>query len=75
MNKDMRGIYHKFNVERVDGQSEPGRKHHGCDYFVLDMTHDPHAGPALRAYADSCERDYPTLAAELREAADIIDPR
>ena len=30
------GLYHKFNVERTDGTSEPGKRHHGCDYFVLD---------------------------------------
>lgn len=24
------GVYRKFKVERVDGSSEPGRKHHIC---------------------------------------------
>lgn len=46
-----RGLYGKFKVERTDGQSEPGEKHDGCRYFVLDMTHDPGSIPALRAYA------------------------
>lgn len=61
-----RGLYHKFYVERVDGSSQPGGKHHGCDYFVLDLTHDPHAKATILAYADSCEVDYPALARDLR---------
>jgi hypothetical protein len=65
MDKTKVGLYNKFRVERVDGQSEPGRKHDGCDYFVLDLTHDPHAAPALKAYADSCRAQYPLLAADL----------
>lgn len=60
-----RGIYHKFNVTRTDGSSEPDGKHHGCFYFVLDLDHDPHAKAALQAYADSCRADYPTLADDL----------
>lgn len=64
-----RGLYGKFNVSRIDGSSEPGGRHHGCDYYVLDVDHDPHAGAALMAYADSCERDYPKLAADLRVLA------
>lgn len=60
-----RGIYHKFDVTRTDGSSEPGGKHHGCFYFVLDLDHDPHAKAALQAYADSCRADYPKLADDL----------
>lgn len=41
------GLYRKFIVTRTDGKSAPGQKHDGCDYFVLDLTHDPHAAPAL----------------------------
>ena len=65
--KDKRttGLYNKFTVTRTDGKSEPGEKHDGCDYFVLDLTHDPHAIPALVAYAASCETDYPLLARDL----------
>lgn len=47
------GLYEKFRVERTDGKSAPGQKHEGCRYFVLDVTHDPLAPPALRAYAAS----------------------
>ncbi len=60
------GIYDKFRIERTDGKSRPGRKHDGCTYFVLDITHDPFAVPALLAYADSCEAEYPELAADCR---------
>lgn len=66
MGDKARGIYEKFTVTRTDGQSEPGKKHEGCDYFVLDWTHDPFAIPALRAYADACEAEYPALARDIR---------
>ena len=61
-----RGLYHKFNVTRADGSSEPGGKHDGCDYFVIDLTHDPFARLAILAYAAACEADFPLLAADLR---------
>lgn len=64
-----RGIWAKFVVVRTDGQSEEGQFHHGCAYFPLDLTHDPHAIPAVLAYADSCERDNPNLAEDLRRIA------
>jgi hypothetical protein len=65
-----RGLYGKFRVERIDGQSAPGKKHDNCDYFVLDITHDPLAVHALRAYADAAEAaGYEKLAADLRIAA------
>ncbi|WP_256704453.1 hypothetical protein [Burkholderia pseudomallei] len=59
------GLYRKFDVRRVDGSSEPGGKHHDCEYFVLDMTHDQHARAALRAYADACASTHPELSADL----------
>lgn len=65
MSQRDRGLYEKFYVERTDGGHKPGEKHEGCNYFVLDLTHDPHAIPALRAYAESCAAEYPLLAADL----------
>jgi hypothetical protein len=59
------GLYRKFEVRRVDGSDAPGRKHHGCEYFVLDLAHDKHAAPALRAYASSCAETHPVLSADL----------
>ena len=65
-----RGVYDKFKtIERTDGRSAPGEKHEGCAYFVLDLNHDPHAVAALRAYAGSCRKDYPGLAADLDAVA------
>lgn len=69
-----KGLYRKFDVRRVDGTDAPGQKHHGCRYYVLDLDHDPHALPALRAYAESCERGYPALAFDLRAVADGNGP-
>ena len=69
-----RGIYKKFGVVRVDCSHLPGGRHFGCDYFVLDVTHDPHALPALLAYADSADADgYGLLAADIR--AKVADRR
>jgi hypothetical protein len=65
MNDKTRGIYHKYNVTRTDGSSEPGGKHENCAYFVLDCTHDPHALKALQAYLESCRIEYPFLARDL----------
>lgn len=66
IDKKTTGLFRKFEVERIDGSSEPGGKHEACDYFVLDLDHDPHAKAALAAYADSCAADYPVLAGDLR---------
>ena len=66
MSDRSQGLYEKFHVRRTDGGSEPGSKHHGCDYFVLDFTHDKYGRVALAAYADACEHEYPRLAADLR---------
>ncbi len=60
------GVFHKFDIRRVDGSDQRGGKHYGCRYFVLDMTHDAHAPAALLAYADSCSDTHPYLAADLR---------
>lgn len=60
------GLFRKFNVTRTDGTDAPGGKHHGCEYFVLDLTHDQHAVAAVLAYADACAPTHPFLAADLR---------
>lgn len=67
MGDPTRGLFGKFHVTRTDGTDQPGRKHHGCEYFVLDLTHDPHAILALQRYAQSCRYDYPLLARDLFE--------
>ena len=68
------GLYRKFNVSRVDGSDGPGGKHDGCDYFVIDRTHDKYASAALLAYAAACEAEYPMLAADLRSAYGATSP-
>lgn len=75
MGQRNRGLYNKFSrIERADGSSSPGEKHADCEYFVLDLTHDPHAVPAIRAYADSAEKDgYRELANDLRTQAHAIE--
>lgn len=60
------GSYLKFWVRRTDGGSREGEKHEECDYFVLDLSHDKFAKPALLAYAAACEGEKPELAADLR---------
>ena len=60
------GLFQKFIVTRTDGSSGPGGKHEGCEYFVLDIDHDPLHKPALQAYADACESTHPQLAADMR---------
>jgi len=66
-NDTKRGLYGKYYVERADGGSRPGKKHNGCFYFVLDTTHDKYAKPALKAYAEACEVEYPELAKDIRK--------
>lgn len=47
--------YHdKYTVIRNDGTDRPGEKHDGCQYFVLDLTHDAAARDALKFYANRC---------------------
>lgn len=65
MGDKTRGFYNKFYVERTDGKSGPNRKHDGCEYFVIDMTHDKYAAGPIQKYADECRAEYPLLAADL----------
>lgn len=57
-----RGLYKKYDITRLN--DEEG-KHDACEYFVLDLTHDKFAVPALRAYAEACRGEYPKLAEDL----------
>jgi hypothetical protein len=69
------GLYNKFSVHREDGSSGPGCKHERCTFFVLDLNHDKFAVPAIRAYAEACEAEYPELARDLRHEANARDPK
>ena len=57
------GWYRKFRVERIEGDPE---KHLDCDYFVLDLTHDPMARFSALDYARQCEYTDPQLASDIR---------
>lgn len=70
---ETRGLYSKYYVKRADGTDEPGGQHANCDYFVLDMTHDPFAGPAMRAYERHCRDKYPKLSADLARRFKLYD--
>lgn len=63
--KKLDGLYRKFSVARTDGQHNPGQKHYGCSYFVLDLDHDPYAYAAIIAYARRCDEKHPALANDL----------
>lgn len=60
------GVFRKFIVKRTDGRDGPGQKHHGCAYFVLDLSHDRFAVAAIEAYANVCKTDYPSLSRDLK---------
>lgn len=64
---EQQGMFHKFEVRRVDGTDKIGGKHHGCRYFVLDLDHDAHAPAAMAAYGQSCLTTHPQLGAEINE--------
>lgn len=66
MEKNPNGLGQKFSVTRLDGEDAPGGKHYGDEYFVLNLTTDERAIPAISAYIQACEADNPTLAADLR---------
>jgi len=60
------GLYAKYKVIRTDGTSSPGAKHENDEYFVLNLSTDQHAIPAINAYAKSCAETHPALSADLR---------
>lgn len=65
--RDERGLFRKYEVQRVDGRDLIGGDRHGADYFVLDLTHDPIARAAALMYAAMAEHDgYRTLALDIR---------
>lgn len=75
MNDEDRGLYEKFTVLRNDGSSGEGRKHDKCEYFVLDLSHDPHARNALIGYFTSLIRanSHKKLCYDLSILIDALD--
>jgi hypothetical protein len=71
-----KGLYPKYTVIRNDGRDKPGEMHEGCEYFVIDLTHDPLAVAPLEAYAEKAsEAGYHDLARDLRLKANEIKLR
>lgn len=64
---EQQGLFQKFIIRRIDGTDQPGGKHAGCRYFVLDLTHDEHSPAAMRAYAAACKATHPDLAADIEK--------
>jgi hypothetical protein len=59
---DEKGLYNKYEVQRLHDQVG---KHDQCEYFVLDLKHDPFAKTALAVYAVQCKDKYPALYEDL----------
>jgi len=68
------GLYKKFQVTRTDGTSNPGQKHYQCEYFVIDIDHDPYARAALRAYALACRNTHPQLYLDMVNRYGLDEP-
>ncbi len=66
------GLYRKYAVVRYDGKGLSGKTHDHCTHFVLDVTCDPFALPAIKAYADACREEYPKLADDLLDLYDVV---
>lgn len=80
------GLYKKFDVDpstwalanaisitplkigRVDGTTD----HAECEYFVLDLNHDPNAPAVLRAYATVCGKRNPKMSQDLMKLANAV---
>ena len=67
MKDKIRGIYRKYKVEKLNDSTG---KHKDCEYFVLDWKHDKFTIPAMAAYANACEKEYPLLAQDIRAIID-----
>lgn len=74
MSTQPEGLYHKFNVSRVDGRDKLGGDRFGAEYIVLDLTHCPFARAAALAYADKMAAEYPQAANDIRAKVAGLPP-
>lgn len=66
-----RGLYRKYELLRVN--EDGSLRYQVTDpFFALRFATDPYAIPALAAYADACEAEFPALAADLRHTISVI---
>lgn len=78
-----RGLYAKYRAFKIEGANEvmPGVSirvggipvEEVTSPFFLVKFDDPYAPDALRAYADSCEAEYPNLAGDLRRIVKALE--
>ena len=69
MQKDRRGLYGKYKVEKSDGSPLDPK----AIYFTLRIDTDPHARAAIRAYIESCREENPELARDLERILVEVD--
>lgn len=72
LKKTAQGLYKKYTVIRNDGQGQSGAAHENDEYFVLNLTTDPFAKPALEAYAKACRDKFPKLASDLEKLCENL---
>lgn len=79
----MSGLYKKYDVGswdqapnalalNVQRRDDAAGKHERCEYFVLDLNHDPFAPAVLRSYAAACGKKFPQLAQDLMKLANAV---
>lgn len=66
---EQQGLHPKYKVTKRDGPTDPD-----AEYFVLRVDTDPHARAALRKYADSIYLENHTLACDLYDWLDRVEP-
>lgn len=59
---EQQGVYSKYTVTR---NNDTVGKHKDCEYFVLDINHDPYAKHALVSYAAACAATHPELSKDM----------
>lgn len=71
---EQQGLFQKFDVRRTDGSDSISGKHQGCEYFIIDISHDQHAKAALLAYAESCKETHPQLSKDMINRYELHKP-
>lgn len=63
----------RYEARVADGSDTPPTAIRKTEFFVLDLTSDPHAPAAMIAYARACSATHPDLAADMLERFDAGD--
>jgi len=64
------GLYPKYQVQKIH---DPENRHIDCEFFVLDLRHDPAARFAARGYATFISKENPELAKDIRNMVKEIE--